>query len=133
MASRHTMATARRSSQYDRARHPVRRLPREHGGTGAGPEHADDQPRRYNMNQTLEAGGGVTYRHRVRGSGTGLRMIDNGWCYFPTRTRRSVLRPWEAKMVSIDVPIGPNKTFAGGDSRVTSTVRDLPCTGEVLE
>jgi hypothetical protein len=39
------------------------------------------------MNQMLEAGGGVTYRHQVRGSGTGLRMIDNGWYYFPTRTR----------------------------------------------
>jgi hypothetical protein len=37
-------------------------------------------------------------------------------------------------MVNIDVPIGPNKAFAASaDSRVTSTVRDLPCTGEVLE
>jgi hypothetical protein len=88
----------------------------------------------YNMNQMLEAGGGVTYRHQVRGSRTGLWMIDNGWYYFPTRTRCSVLSPWEAKMVNIDVPIGPNKAFAAGaDSRVTSTVRDLPCRGEGLE
>jgi hypothetical protein len=41
---------------------------------------------------------------------------------------------WEAKMVNIDVPIGPNKTFAaGGDSQVTSTVRDLPCRAEGQE
>jgi hypothetical protein len=86
------------------------------------------------MNQMLEAGGGVTYRHQVRGSGTGLRMINNGWYYFPTRTRCSGLSPWEARMVNIDVSIGPNKTFAaGGDSQVTSTVRDLRCSGEGQE
>jgi hypothetical protein len=103
-------------------------------GTGARTRTPDDQPRRYNMNQMFEAGGGVTYRRQVRGSGTGLWMIDKGEYYFPTRTRCSVLRPWEAKMFNIDVPLGPNKTFAAGaDSRVTSTVRDVPCTGEVLE
>jgi hypothetical protein len=76
----------------------------------------------------------VTYRHQVGGSGTGLWRIDNGGYYFPTCTRCSLLGPWEAKMVNIDVALGPNKTFtAGADSRVTSTVSDLPCTGEVLE
>jgi hypothetical protein len=60
-------------------------------------------------------------------------MRDKGGYYFPTSTRCSVLSPWEATMFNIDVPLGPKTFAAHADSRVTSTVRDLPCTGEVLE
>jgi hypothetical protein len=88
----------------------------------------------YNVDRMLVSGAGAVYRHQVPGSVTGLRIVDNSWVYFPIDNRCSVLGPWEAKIVDIDVPV--TRTGApspDADYRVTRTVRDQPCDTEVVE
>jgi hypothetical protein len=82
----------------------------------------------------LVAGGGYTYRHQTPGYVRGLRIVNNGWRFGPIDNRCSVLSPWEAKIVNIDVAPGPNQTFpADAAYRVTGVVRDQPCNSEIVE
>jgi hypothetical protein len=88
----------------------------------------------YNVDRMLVAGGGYTYRHQTPGYVRGLRIVNNGWRFGPIDNRCSVLSPWEAKIVNIDVAPGPNQTFpADAAYRVTSVVRDQPCNSEIVE
>jgi hypothetical protein len=86
----------------------------------------------YHVKRMLVAGAGYTYRHQTKGSAVGLRIVNKGWYYGPLASRCSVLSPWEAKLVNIDVPVGPDKTFpADADYRVTSVVANKPCDTEI--
>jgi hypothetical protein len=82
----------------------------------------------YTIDRMLVAGGGYTFRHQVPGSITGLRIVNDGWYYGPLGSGCGQIRNWEAKIVDIDVPVGPKKTFPpDADYRVTRVVRDQPC------
>lgn len=85
----------------------------------------------YTIDRMLVAGGGYTFRQQVPGSVTGLRIVNNGWYYGPLGSGCAEIRSWEAKLVDIDVPVGPKKTFPpNADYRVTNVVRDQPCNTE---
>jgi len=75
----------------------------------------------YNVDHLLVSGGGYVFRQQVPGSVTGLRIVRN-WLFGPIDNRCSVLRPWEAKIVTIDA-----------NYRVTRILRKQRCNTEVVE
>jgi hypothetical protein len=64
----------------------------DHGNTGT-----------YNIDRLLVSGAGFTFRQGLRGSVTGLRVVNNSWVYGPLDDMVcSVLSHWDAKLVTID-------------------------------
>lgn len=67
----------------------------------------------------LVMGQGASFRLGMQGTVNGLRIVEGSWVYFPVDVYCPVITSWEAKIVTID-----------SNYKVTSVVRDAPCTGD---
>ena len=68
------------------------------------------------VDRLLVMGGGYPFRLGVRGSVSGLKIVDRSWGYGPLEVRCSVLSGWDASIVTITP-----------DYQIARTVRSLPC------
>jgi hypothetical protein len=92
---------------------------------GYGPDYPDEPPintGKYSVRRLLVAGGGYVFRHQVRGSITGLRIVANSWVFGPIDNACSAISRWEAKIVKI------NHRY-----KVTRAVREQRCDTETRD
>ncbi len=84
-----------------------------------GDSPADPNTGNYSIDHLLVSGAGYSFRMGVRGSVTGLRIVKNAWEYGPMDVKCSVIRDWEAKIVTVD-----------SDYQVKGVARKQPCNTE---